>query len=327
MKQWTRIGIGIAAIALAIAAGTGAYAMRGDDASSDPGATASRDDKRTANPEAEGATMAMCVAGVPDCGDMVVVDGGGSDATADCPPDSACIEPWLMNPPVCADGLTLDECFPDGVSPGWDCAQLESFPVQTVCKWAGGCWSPIAPIVILPEPGPGTGDDPVTTDPATTLEVEDKPANEPAAPPIDCEAPPVCEDTGDDLGSDRAMSSVRCLPPECAVSSDGSFACPEPAPCVVTTDPMAGIAENECYPVPLPPECTQYEDGSVSCEGSAIPCDSDAGCGEGGCVGGPAVDCAPIDLPLPCVPGPATECGIVEPQPGLVDPPIALPEQ
>lgn len=312
MKQWMKAGIGIAVLVLAIAAGTGAYAMRGDGDGSPKSAVA--DEQSGERRDTGGAsTMGMCAEGVPDCNDMIVEDGG--DAVYDkCPPDMACIEPWLMDPPACAGGVTLDECFPEGVPANLDCYELESFPVQVVCNPAGStCGEPIGPIEILPLPYEDGGEDPATDGPAVSGPAPDEPVTILPAPapgelvdPIDDgttmiapaeECPPLpdkCTETNPD-------SSFRCLPPDCAVSSDGSIACPDP--CVVTTDPMAGIAENECET--LPSDCVTYEDGSVACPGSS-------GEGEPGCIGGPAVDCGPVDLPLidpsECIGGPAIDC-------------------
>lgn len=313
MKQWMKAGIGIGVLVLAIAAGTGAYAMRGGDDGSPKSAVA--DDSAGERRENSGAsTMAMCAEGVTDCNDMIVEDGG--DAVYDaCPPDMACIEPWLMNPPICPDGVSIADCFPDGVPAGYDCLEMESFPVQVVCKSLGECGYPM-PYEIYPMPAPeilpeeGGSDDPAVSGPTVDGPVTILPAPAPRelVDPIDDgtiliaplpECPPVTDPCIDADNPDD--SGVRCLPPDCAVSSDGSVSCPEP--CVVTTDPAAGIAENECET--LPSDCVEYEDGSVACPGSS-------GGGEGECVGGPAVDCGPVDLPLAdpaeCIGGPAVDC-------------------
>lgn len=305
MKQWMRAGIAVAALALAVAAGTGAYAMRGGSDGSPKSAAA--DDSAAEQREAGGgaSTMAVCAPGYPGCNDMIVEDGGDVANDA-CPADGVCDTPRYAEQLGCAEGLTIAECFPDGVPAGYDCAELESFPVQVVCKSIGQCGEPIPmPYEIDPMPAPdvesgdGGGDDPVTILPA--------PAPDEVVDPIDPnttiverveECPPLPEPCSDT--TDPAVSGVRCLPRDCAVSSDGSVACPEP--CVVTTDPMAGIAENECT---SPPGCQTFEDGSVACPGSP-------GEGEPGCVGGPAVDCAPIGEPVPCEGGPAVDCGPVD---------------
>lgn len=321
MKQWMKAGIGIAALVLAVAAGTGAYAMRGGTNGSPKSAVA--DDQNDAKRAAGGAsTMAMCAEGVTDCTDMIVEGDDGGDVSYDaCPPDMACIEPWLMNPRACADGLTIAECFPDGVPEGWDCAELESFPVQVVCKSVTDpCGMPLGPIDIEPAPEPAP-DEPVTIlpapapgDPTTPIEAPEDENAEPVPPSIDCApVPRPCDDT-----DDPAVSGLRCLPPDCAVSSDGTVACVAPEPCVTTTDPMAGIAENECSPISS--DCVQYEDGSVACPGSS----------GGGCVGGPAVDCGPIGEPVPCVGASAVDCGpidlpLVDPVPCVGGPAIDCP--
>jgi hypothetical protein len=56
-----------------------------------------------------------------------------------------------------------------------------------------------------------------------------------------------------------AGDETACLPPDCAVSSDGAVACPEPVLCDDTPD-----GAGRC----LPPECAIADDGSVSCKPS-----------------------------------------------------------
>lgn len=201
MKRWTKLSIGAAAVVLAIAAGTAAFAMRGgDDASSQKraaddaggafgicieGATDCVDvvvspDQSGDEGIAEGEpppSAGMCAPGVTDCVDTVVDPAGGTclEGTTDC-------VDTVMDPPACPEGMTMEECFPEGPPAGYDCVALESFPVQVKC-------TPI-------------GDD-----------------GDPCSPEPD--------------------ANVRCLPPDCAVSSDGSITCPDDA----NTDPPAGGAE------------------------------------------------------------------------------------
>lgn len=201
MKKWTRLSIGAAAVVLAVAAGTAAFAMRGGDET--PSQKRAADDAGGAfgqclegatdcvdmpNPETEitdsvtegdqAPTVAgMCAPGVTDCVDTVVDPAGGTclEGTVDC-------VDTVMDPPVCPEGMTMEECFPDGLPTGYDCVTLESDPVQVNC-------TPI-------------GDD-----------------GDPCSPEPD--------------------ANVRCLPPDCAVSSDGSIACPDDA----TVDPPQSGAE------------------------------------------------------------------------------------
>lgn len=210
MKKWTKLGIGIGALVLAIAAGTGAYAMRGDGDGPAKDDVVSRDGQRHAAPESDGdggnAVSAMCAPGFPDCVD-VVVDPSGDEAkcaadgpcdmvaggNGECPPDMACIEPWLMDPPVCPDGVPAEDC---GFVP---------YPCATVT-----------------DAGTAVAEDGSADEGGAVIETMPMPA--------ECEPTPVepCEDTG----------GARCLPPDCAISSDGSVACPDgPAPECPSMDP------------------------------------------------------------------------------------------
>jgi hypothetical protein len=139
---------------------------------------------------------------------------------------------------------------------------LESDPPQTRCTFLG-CEAAAnpdeclkrceeLPVEILPAPADG-----VETAP-TIL-----PGFEPATPV--CAPPPT-----DPCPSD----TVRCLPPDCAVSSDGAVACPEPC----APDSEGGCGE-------LPPECTEDPNGGVSCPGAPPISDPD-------CPDDPTVLCA-----------------------------------
>jgi len=269
MKKWTKLGIGIGALVLAIAAGTGAYAMRGGSDAPARDDVVSRDGQRHAGPESDGsggsAVSAMCAEGVPDCGDVVVEPAGddarcaadgpcdmvaGDDAkcAADgpcdmvagggaCPPGMACIEPWLMNPPVCPDrvpeaecGWTPYPCLETGHGSGTAIAQ-EGYAEE------GGTTiaiTPMPPVDVTPvDPAPGM---PVPCLPVDPCVMPMYPLPEPGVEdrilpmPAPCEPVPVepCDDTG----------GARCLPPDCSVSSDGSIVCPDaPAPECPSDDP------------------------------------------------------------------------------------------
>lgn len=247
MRNWTRIGIAVAAGIMLAGAATGAtvYALRGGDdnkqaqrSADDAGhqaAPAADEGRDVASICIEGAEdcddtiegdgsagLAMCAPGFPDCNDMVIlpVDGDAADCAADgpgcmgtgypeCAPGMACIEPWLMDPPVCPDGVSIDDCFPDGVPPGYECLTLESFPVQIKCY-------PV-PCEVYPLPLPA--ETPLSEDELKRREEEA--LIDPAVAPTPC-VPPT-EPCGG--------PAVRCLPPDCAVSSDGSLYCtPECVP-------------------------------------------------------------------------------------------------
>lgn len=235
MKQWTKIGIAVGAIVLAIAAGTGAYAMRGDD---DGGKSATRDsqndkgdEKRIADPNQEdggasGSSLAMCIEGVPDCQDMVVGDGtdascaadGCSGQNFDCPPDQSCTDTRLADGEACPDGVEPEACFPVGQP--YECVTLETDPPQTKC-YDVGCDLPVEtlpadvteePIDPLLDPVP---DGVVAAEEEKLRELEARGGDEiiPCTPADDCSSP--------------NPELVRCLRPDCAISSDGAVACPE----------------------------------------------------------------------------------------------------
>jgi hypothetical protein len=281
MKPWMKFAIPVAAIVIAVVAGTAAYAMRdgsGDDSPPSAAADEARDDD--GNRAAGSQLSQICAApedgveGQPECNDTI--DGGqatdgfencAADACDEpqlaCPPDSACFEPWLMDPPSCPPGVLAEECErliePAGA---YECVTLESDPPQTRCTFLG-CEAAAnpdeclkrceeLPVEILPAPADG-----VETAP-TIL-----PGFEPATPV--CAPPPT-----DPCPSD----TVRCLPPDCAVSSDGAVACPEPC----APDSEGGCGE-------LPPECTEDPNGGVSCPGAPPISDPD-------CPADPTVLCA-----------------------------------
>lgn len=243
-----------------------------------------------------GVVAGMCAPGYPDCEDMIV-EGDGfqqcateepcGDFDAKCAADTACIEPWLMEAPVCPEGMAYEECFPDGTPPGWDCVQLESFPVQVKC-YPIGCPPVDGPIEILPLPAEDLPlevepqiepVDPSLVDPGIAVG-EPVPA-EPieCLPPVDCNVDPIPDPC---LGSPCAISSrtdPRCVPPECEILEDGTVACKIPPPV-------------ECGPneTCIAPDCAVSSDGSVFCPDPApVPCDEiegdDAGCSSPGSCG------------------------------------------
>lgn len=256
-----------------------------------------------------GAVARMCAPGYPDCQDTVVGDDGFAQCATDepcgdfdakCAADTACIEPWLMEEPVCPEGMAYEECFPEGTPPGWDCVQLESFPVQVKCSPIY-CAPTDGPISILPLPAEDLPlevepqiepVDPSLIDPGVSeppvAEGEPVPLPMPIdclPPPVDCDADPIPDPC---LGSECAISSrqsERCLPPECTVTDDGAIACKIPP-------------DVECGPTELcvAPDCAVSSDGSVFCpdpapvpcgevEGVDGGCSSPGSCGDLGCSG------------------------------------------
>jgi hypothetical protein len=226
MRMWTKIGIGVAAVLLAVVAAGGAYAMWGGDDGDGQQTTRDLDEDTGANPQAasddgEGSgALGICIEGTIDCVDTPLNEDPGAAAggtclegTTDCV-DAPIAGRCLPEAPDCDDtldpgftcepGLTVEQCLPDGIPADYECVTLESDPIVVKC-------SPIDCVTILPAPADidqQTGD----------VAVEDE---------IKCE-PPVDECVPGADGS--------CLPPDCAVSSDGSVACPE-------TDSGAGANE------------------------------------------------------------------------------------
>jgi hypothetical protein len=318
-RMWTRLVIGAGAAIVAVATGTAVIAAI-DDRDDPPAVRQTLD-----APAGDGADVAaICLEGATDCDDTI--DSGGAaggtclEGTTDCvdtpgfeqcatdepcgdfdsrcAADTACIEPWLMDPPVCPDGVSYEECFPDGTPEGWDCVQLESFPVQIRC-YPIGCTPVDGPITILPAPAPGEPTieeplvDPIDPQLGEPGVAEGEPGvaeDEPVPPtiieclpPVDCSVDPIPDPC---LGSPCAISSrpdERCLPPECTVTEDGSIACPVPPPVECET-------KEDC----LPPDCAISSDGAVYCpdpmplpcpevEGADGGCSSPGSCGDFGC--------------------------------------------
>jgi len=261
MKMWTRLGIGVAAIALAIAAGTGAYAMRGERDGSPKGATQERgaDQKRSAD-EAPGA-LALCVEDVPGCNDMIVVS---EDDAARCAEDA---ETCIDTP--CEGGPAVDCIVPEASGV---CYTLDTDPITTSCVDTG-CAQP------LPfEPAP---DD---------LPMPDAPAS--GAEPATGEAGGAIG-TGC-LGEDPCSisSEMKCLPPDCAISSDGTITCPEPVPC--------DIPAVDATPIVIEPDATavsESEDPATDEPAlAAEPCVVDPCLGNDPTAGIPA-NCPPLCEP------------------------------
>jgi hypothetical protein len=267
------MAIGIGALALAVAIGTGAYAMRGGD--DQPTAVTAEDastdgsDVATDSDGGEGLGLsAICLEGAEDCVDTVDVPYGDfGELPTKCAAEAVdCVEPGCP-PEGCTAGM-----------PAVECVVLETDPPIEECKPIA-CQTGAEPAeaippdeLIDPVPDEATIEEQLAADAqaAEAAERERAAASQEAVcvPPL-----PVCEDP--------TMSA--CVPPDCAVSSDGSVSCPgsEPIDCV-PVEPATGddIVTQPCMTEP--------------------------------CVGGPAVDCGPVDPIEPCVPGPATDCGVID---------------
>lgn len=175
MKKWNKLGIGVAAVALAIAAAGGAWAMWGGD---DGGASPSEAGRQVNPEDGDDAAGATCLEGTTDCQDDPSQGGAAG---------SACLagaEDCQDNPGV-SGGMAM-------CAPGYpDCNDMVVDP-------AGEC----APIT------------PVEGQPTLTPEEYER-----ALKACEDNAPAPCDDT--------PGSSERCLPADCAVSSDGEISCPE----------------------------------------------------------------------------------------------------
>lgn len=308
MRRWMKPGILAGAVLVAlIAAGAAAVAMRGDDAKPAVYQPAPEDARDGEDTGAGALTSApMCVELGSDCGDMVVDPGAAGDAcpvggcrsvgAAECPPGTACIEPWLQDPPVCPEGVDPEECKKRYGELPANCAIAESFPEQVVCKPSAGC-AQETPLVD-PQPADAPAADDVLTDPAVSgpaqeaipcavpclpvplpMPVEPAPGDTGPLPPVTTEQiapcyPPECTVGGDAVVAcppDKPCGGPAtddCLPPDCAVSSDGNVTCPQPVPCNDTPNARC-----------IPPECEVDENGGVSCPGS--PPVDDPACADG----------------------------------------------
>ena len=271
MQVWQRFGIGAAALLLAVAAGTGAYAMRDDDGPAEQAAADT--DISSREVDGGGSVAAMCVEGVPDCDDMIVLPGDDPvcdesgvcsfpGAPPNCALDAAC-EPLPVDP-----GCTVEECYgdvekcedlarrgelvlcappdPRCIEPAPDAVAEETVvplteqelerlcpPLEDPCVADDSC----APYMCV-EPMPL----PVEEEPAVPEEgAEPLPPDVVPCPPVDCgeprPLPPVNDGDVETLPAPDCRlapspcddPNERCLPPDCAISSDGIVWCPEPS--------------------------------------------------------------------------------------------------
>jgi hypothetical protein len=188
MKNWNRLTVGVVAVVLAVAAAGGAYAMWGGDGD---------DDKPSASQNERQA----------DPGDVIGGDGGGVAATCiegtvDCVDTPLGGEGEGTGLGMCAPGVT--DCVDVVVGEDADCAaDGPDCGPDILCEYgyeADGC-AP-APDCVT-EPG-------IAPDATLAPEEVDRLKAE-------CEEQTGCDDT----------PGARCLPPDCAVSSDGDISCPQ----------------------------------------------------------------------------------------------------
>lgn len=235
MKTWTRMAIGVAALALSVGIGAGAAAMYGSDAA--PKQQLAAAPEATGDDPAAGggdALAASCLAGATDCNDAPSVKYDSLEASMKCAADAAnCAGPAACPPDGCSaisQGSCKTGTAPDG----------STFETCVGCGYA--------------EPAPGPLVDPaVPVDPSTDLPLgvpEHAPVvigpavDLPLAPDFD----PTFAGTGC-LGLDPCTVSSRplCLPGDCVVSSDGAVACPDIPPCEIQRS-LPG--ETDVKPVP-----------------------------------------------------------------------------
>ena len=270
MRQRNRLALGaLAAAIVAMAAGAGAYAMRGSDEPSvlqkgEQGAPQA-DASRKATPGGGPASSAMCAPEQPDCNDTIVQ----SDMELTCEEAGACADPAAADcPPGAICGSAPARCAEDtnctGPMQTYECAEPQSDAptpcVPTPCDFGGGpaenvrCFPP-DPCWPAPEPGGSGGGvrpmepdggatpvDPGNGGGGSTTPIEP----EPGAPPPDAPTPCV----------------PPMLPPDCAISSDGAIDCPVP-----------------------PPDCVISSDGTITCPDNPPPDDPGPGVSEPGSPG------------------------------------------
>jgi hypothetical protein len=193
---------------------------------------------------------------------------------------------------VYAEGMALEECFEGGPPAGFECVTLESFPVQVKC-YPVACETVDGPVTILPAPAPEDG-------PASSGASGEEPAEPGIAPgePAPCVPVEECIDTddgsmvcapGDDPCGPQPDANVRCLPPDCAVSSDGTVSCPAPLPMPCAAPGSDGGPAIDVPVCETPPGC-----GVDAADGLTIACDPV-------CIDNPALtpeECARIDPPV-----------------------------
>jgi hypothetical protein len=281
------MAIGIGAIALAIAAGTGAYAMRGDDAPK-PAVLQEADGAPAIDSEGGGSGLtAMCLEGQPDCTNTVDVPYGDFGETeAKCAAGATeCVEPSCP-PEGCSTGAFAPCDVSDPAvlcAPSIDCTIIAPLPVEVV--------DPV-PDVGAPAPDPG---DPIESG----VSSDGGQGEDGVAPGDEGHGGGGDPFTGTGcLGGDPCSISSRqdsaCLPPDCVLYEDGSVvctACAESVPLGAPDD----IVSSDCPPPPV--VCTEAEtpDGTVSSD-CVYPCPLEPS--PEGAEGVP--DCGVVPPPFPC---------------------------
>ncbi len=281
--MWKGLVIVAGAALLIVTTGTAVVAMINDD---DDGRARVTSNERPLGPQGGGAISAVCAPDVPDCQDTIVEGDGfeqcateepcGDFDYAKCAADTECIEPMLAPEIVCPEGASVESCFPAGLPAGFDCLERESFPVQVVCFWTGcvpygddGVTTVPAPLPVEPRIGDEPLVDPVDPDIAVG---EPAPPTEVCVPPVDCALEEVVIEGC--LGTPCNRSSelnARCLPPDCAISSDGAISCPLPEPCIsIDSEGVTAPQPAVCESVEPPAGGSDGGEGSPGAEATAV---------------------------------------------------------
>ena len=233
MKKWNKLGVGLAAVVLAVAAAGGAWAMwGGDDGGS--ATNSSGQPNRDGGDDVESA----CLAGAEDCQDNPG-DAAGStclEGATDCQDDpstgGAAGSTCLVGATDCQDnpgasgGMAMcvqdhPDCNDMLIGEGGDCAQDQVCTQPDVACDGDGC-SRIGCALV----------DPAQGEPTLTPEEQER-----ALKACDENPPAPCDDT--------PGSSERCLPPDCSISSDGDVACPSTEPGHGSGQSQTGSAGSE----------------------------------------------------------------------------------
>jgi hypothetical protein len=205
MSTLTRLGIGLGAVAAALAIGAGTFALMGDDGGGDASGETARNAVPASDADAEvagGASLGMCAPGVTDCVDVAIDPAGdASRCAADGP---GCMEPVPQTESICID--TGD--------PTAECA-------DTFCLDDGEV--PILPATDPSDPALAGVDDPAV-DPAVS-ELVDPAVSEMVDPESSGGGTSGCAPLPDPTPCDIEGG---CLPPDCVTSSDGAFECTDP---------------------------------------------------------------------------------------------------
>ena len=233
MRTWMKYGIGIAAVVLALAAGTAAFAIMGDD---DGGSGDTASNERQADPQTasdDGGSLGQCAPGVTECNDVAsiclegatdcddTIDSGDAaggtclEGTTDCVdtpgvagrclPESPDCDDTISVPMYCEPGQTIEQCFPDGIPGGYECVTLESLPIQVECFLIEGGDVEVSP------------DCAVSSDGSVSCP-EEKP----------CEDPAGCAGAGS-CGSADGQTSECTTDPGCPPDAGCGIAVPEEA--------------------------------------------------------------------------------------------------